>query len=720
MKRIASLLLLLALLVSLCACTAEPAAQSPSTDPSTTPTTPTDPSDPSTTPTTPTDPSDPSTPADPTDPSDPIVPPEEKPWEEYDIITIAQALKLCGEEGNITEDRYYLRGTVVSIDNANYGAMTIQDETGTISVYGTYSADGSINYSKMDEKPFKGDEVLLHCILQNYNGTKEVKNARLIDFKVVKQEIDESAYTESSVADARKAETGAKVKVDGVVARITYANGMIPSGFYLIDETNSIYVYSSDIAAQVKAGNRITILATKDYWILDTEQSNAAKFGYKGCNQLTDAVLVDNDKGSNAFDSSWIPASTVKALMDTPVSQDITTTIFKVNALVKKSPGNGFVNYYIDDLDGKTGSYVYTQCNGSDFAWLDPYDGKICTVYLSVINAKSTASGCVYRLMPIVVQDDTFDVSTVDPAKFAVEYFGLDQFAATYTGDPALELLTTVSSELLGFQNAKLSYSSSDASVISVSGNVMHCKKSGTATVTVTGTYGGKSYSESVQITVDIPAPPAEAYPTVSDAIAADVGETVTVKGIVGPSLVNKVGFYLIDETGLIAVLTDADTISNLKPGQEVVLKATRHINTKNKGGYHGQTCLKDATLVTNMYGSHAYDDSKFVTGKTLADFFNLDVATDYSTTVFVVKAKVVVEETQYYTKIFLQDGSTKITLYSSSAKQYSWLQAYSGQEITVELAACNWNDKSFYAGCVLAVVNADGSKTINELNSQN
>ena len=703
MKKVAALLLALVMVLSLCAC----AGQEPKDEPKTT--------DPTSAPT------DPSNPTDPTDPADPIVPPEEKPWEEqYEIITIAQALELCGEEGNVTEERYYLVGTIVSIDNANYGAMTIQDETGSISVYGTYSADGSINYSQLEQKPYKGDKVLLHCILQNYGGTKEVKNARLIDFEVIKQEIDESAYTESSIAEARKAEKGAKVKVDGVVARITYANGMIPSGFYLIDESGSIYVYDNELAARVKEGNKITMLGTKDYWILADEQHNADKFGYEGCNQLTEAILVDNDNAANQFDKSWIAETTVKAIMDTPVSQLETTLIYKVNALVKKAPGNGFTNYYMNDLDEKTGSYVYTQCNGSDFGWLDAFDGKICTVYVAVINAKSSASGCVYRFTPILVQDDKFDVATVDQAKFAVEYVGLEQFLTFYSGNPALELQTSVSSAFLGFENAALSYSSSDPSVISIDGNVMNCRKSGTATITVTGSYGGKSYSGTVKITVDIPEPPKEEYPTVSDAIAAAVGDTVKVKGIVGPSLVNKVGFYLIDDTGVIAVLTDAETIALLKPGQEVVLEAVRHINTKGGAGYHGQTCLKDAKVVVNNYGNHAYSDKTFVTGKTLADFAALDVTKDYSTTVFIVKAQVQVTETPYYTSIALTDGTNKVTLYSSSAKQYSWLMAYAGQEITVELAACNWNDKSFYASCALAVINEDGSKTINELNFQN
>ena len=645
------------------------------------------------------------------------------PAPEYEVITIAQALELCGEPGNITEERYYIRGTVDSITNANYGAMTISDATGTISVYGTYSADGSLTYAQMTEKPFKGDEVLLHCILQNYNGNKEIKNARLIEFKRADISVDTKDYTAMSIADSRTAAEGTKVKVSGVVARITYANGKIPSGVILVDNTSSIYVYDGDLAARVQIGNKITIGGTKNWWILGDEQHHAATFGYKGCCQLDSAVLVENDeKTDNTFDKSWIQETTVKEIMDTPVTTDITTQIFKVTALVKKAPGNGFVNYYINDLDGITGSYVYTQCNGSDFGWIDAFDGKICTVYLTVLNAKSTNSGCVYRFLPIEIIDEGFDVSTVNVAEHAVKYFGVGQFLSSYTGNPKLELLTSVSSDLLKFQGAKLSYTSSDSSVISIktSGGkaVMNCLKTGTATITVTGSYNGKTFSQDVTINVNIPVVE-QKYPTVADAIAAEVGSTVTVKGIVGPSLVNKTGFYLIDETGVIAVQTTAEVMSTLKIGNEVVLEGVRHINTNGGTNYYGQTCLNNATVAVNNYGSHAYSTASFAGDISVKEFCDLDVTKDYTTSVFTMKATVLIVDGGYSKNIYLTDGSTQVRLYCSSANQYRFLQDFAGQEVAVEIAACNWNDKNYYVGCVLSVVNADGSKVLNELNFQ-
>ena len=638
---------------------------------------------------------------------------------EYETITIAKALELCGEPGNLTTERYYIRATIKTITNVAYGQMIIEDETGEIEVYGTYSADGELTFSALDERPVKGDEVLLHCTLQNYNGTREVKNARLIEFKKNVANIDLTAYTTATVKEAREAAVGTKVKVSGVVAAITYANGMKPIGFVLVDGTQSIYVYGGDATQQVAVGNKIEIAASKTYWILGDEQNLAAKFGYKGCNQLDDAYLLSNDKKTdNAFDKSWIEESTVKDMLDTPVTED-TTIIRKVTALVNKVPGTGFVNYYFNDLDGKTGTYTYTQCNGSDFTWLDQYDGKICTVYLMIINAKSTQSGCVYRFLPVAVEDNGFTFDKNLTAEHVVTYYGIPQFQTTYSGDPALEVVTSVSSTLLGFENATLTYSSSNTAVVDfkVEGGktIMHCGNAGKASVTVKGAFGGKEYTKTLEIAVVLNAD--VDYVNVAAAISAAKGETVTVKGIVGPSLVNKTGFYLIDETGVIAVQTDADTMATLQLGNEVILTGVRHINTKGGTNYFGQSCLNDATVVSNAYGKNEYSTASFVTDKTLKQVYDLDPMVDYSTSVFVVKAKVQVEESAYYTNIYLvDDNGTQLRLYCSSAKQYNWLKEFAGKEITIEVAACNWNDKNYYTGCVLAVITEDG-KILNEFN---
>ncbi len=647
----------------------------------------------------------------------------------YETITIAEALEICGEPGNITTERYYIRATVKSITQPEYGAMIIEDETGEMSVYNSTNADGTVGYAAMTEKPYKGDEVLLHCILQNHNGTKEIKQARIIEFKSNQGNADETGYQDMSIADARKAEAGTLVKVDGAVAQITYANGKVPCGVFLVDDTQSIYVYDGDLAGRVEVGDLVTILAEKDYWILEKEQAAAQKHGYLGCNQLTNVQIVSVSDEYVSYDASWIQERTVKEIVDTPVTEDITTTIYKVNALVKKVPGNGFTNYYFFDIDGETGSYTYSQCNGSDFAWIDEFDGKICTVYLSALNAKSEASSCFFRFQPISIYDQEYKFDTANAGEYAVKYHALDQFMKVYSADPAKEMVNSISSELLGFKNATVSYASSNTDVVyfeEVDGKtIMHCVADGTATVTITGTYGENSYSDTVEIQfID---PENFDYISVAEAIAVapnqpDGGSMVTVRGIVGPSVVNREGFYLFGEDGsVISVLVNTvDEFKGLELGNEVILTGERERFVKDDSStLAGQTCIVRAEIEVNLYGNHEYSTAKFVTDKTVADFSALDITQDYSTTVFVLTVTVEVVVTPYYTNINLISGSKKVTLYCSSANQYSWLKVFAGQEVTVEIAACNWNDKKdYWRGCALAVyLDDEGGKIYNTLN---
>ena len=174
-------------------------------------------------------------------------------------------------------------------------------------------------------------------------------------------------------------------------------------------------------------------------------------------------------------------------------------------------------------------------------------------------------------------------------------------------------------------------------------------------------------------------------------------------------------------EDGLIAVLTTSDVMSTISIGNEVIIEAVRHNNTKGGTTYYGQTCLKDATVLVNNRGNHEYNDSYFVEGKTLADLNELDVLTDYTTSVYVVTANIEYVETDYYTTLNLTHNGATFSLYMSGAGQYSWLSQFAGQEVTLEMAICNWNDKTYYRGCILSVIttDADGNevKVYNELN---
>lgn len=642
----------------------------------------------------------------------------------YNCISIAEAIQLATEAGDTgTTEKYYVYGTIKEVSNGMYGEMTITDGTDELYIYGVYSNDETTRYDAMTEKPVAGDEVVLFGMLKTYSSKPEMDRGYLQVFRHIKVEVDDTDYILESISEARELEEGKKVKLTGVVAQITYAFGMVPNGFYLIDSTGSIYIYGNEVAASVSKGNTITIIGEKTYYVLASEQANAEKFGYKGCCQLQNATIIENDNGNLDYNKSWIKTSTVKDILDTPITENITTNIYKVNALVKKVEGTGFNNYYFNDLDGITGTYVYTACSGSDFTWLDEFDGKICTVYLSPINAKSTTSGCFYRFIPIEVNDEGYKFNSSDAPKYVLTYHAESQFLDEYEADPATELLTSVSNDLINITDVKLTYTSSNENTAyfeEVEGKVIfHVKNAGTAEITITATYG--EYSDAITIVIVVSVPITYETITVKEAFDTVDGEEVIVKGIVASSLVNQSGFYLIDETGVIAVKAPESEVALLSSGDEVIIKGIKgHQQKANYTGTSiGQNNIYNAEILVNYYGNHNYSTATFKNNKTVEELSKLDPAIDYSGDVYVVEAIISVKETNYYTSIAitgLVDSTTTMSLYCSNAGQYEFLKPYANQTVTLELAMCNWNSKNYYTGCVISVTK-DGVKTINTLN---
>lgn len=640
----------------------------------------------------------------------------------YNCISIAEALRIATESGSAgSSEKHYVYGIIKEVSNPTYGEMTIYDENGDeLYVYGTYSADGVKRYSELEEKPVAGDEIVIYCKLKTYNGSPEADSAWIMEFIHHEVVIDPSQYPESTIKAARTLPDNSLVKVDGVVAKITYANGKIPNGFYLVDDTGSIYVYDSQIASQVKEGNTIEIAAEKVRYISEKELAAANKFGYQGAIQLTNGKLISNDKGNSDFNKSWIKESTVKEIMETPLTNNITSDIFKVNAIVKYAPGDGFDNYYIDDLDGVTGSYVYTQCNGSDFSYLKDLDGEICTVYLSVINAKSANSGVVYRFIPVAVSDDNYVLPESEYPEFALEYAIEDQFESVYNSNPALEVLTSVDYAHLGIENVEISYSSNNTSVASfdrVDSKLFFNVKEvvGSAELTITAKYG--DYQATRKLTIEYKEVEKVNTISIAEAIKTEKGTEVAIKGIVTASTINKAeGFYLTDETGIIAVqLSDSSMINSLSIGDEVTVKGTRSYNIY-KEEETKQITVREAEIILNNYGNHPHDDSTF---KTVTVDEMLALAKDSSTTTaqgYVATGKVIKDAQTYYTNYYFGTAKNNIQFYAANGNQYSMLDNYLDEDVTIEFVFTDWNNKSSYRICLISIITDEG-KVINDYN---
>ena len=664
-----------------------------------------------------------------------VTTPSTKNEDDRKIYTIAQLIAMMPSDGSVTTERYYVRAKIKSIDDASYGAMTIEDSTGTLSVYGTYSSDGVKRYSELDEKPVKGDTVLLYGTIQNYKSkTPKIKSGWIIEFTKGTPTWSEDDYTEMTIGEAREAAVDSLVKVTGVVSRITFASGMKPNGFIIVGDNSSIYVYDNQIATAVAIGNKITLLAKKTMFIPSKEASSAKKFGYKGACQLIDGHLLSNDEATNDLDLSFAQEKTVKEVIETSPSDNITSLIYHSNALIKRvqKEGQNFVNYYIDDLDGKTGSYVYTSCDGKDFAWMDQYDGKICSVYYTALNAKSTSTGVLFRFLPIKIEDNNYQFNIAEAPKFAVEYYGLEQFDTVYSADPEKEMLTSVTSELLNFGTATLSYSSNNTALAyfetGEDGKVIFHINSGTegtATITVTGHLDGqKDFSKTMDIKIVKPVDVSSAV-NVKAAIDASKGTELLVKGVIGPSLVNKNGFYLIDETGSLAVvMKSTDEFNGLQIGQTVYIKGKRDLFASVRNGgtpSYFESCMTGCQIVKNEFGNVDYSTASFIKGKTLADLIALPVADNSHTAeVYVITAGLKFVSTKNYSNAYLKDGDSEMRLYcTNAAGQYQWIKSYvdDTKTYTMEVAVCNWNNKNYYTACLLSITDSNGNKVMNTLN---
>ena len=650
----------------------------------------------------------------------PVIPSEITGTYEFISLPMAIAIARDGGEDFTSNDTYYITGWVSSVSNASFGELTITD--GNVSIY----AYGISNYTSGDGYPLLGDVVVLEAVLGTKGTDVELKNTtKLVEWHDVK--VDEKEYTASTIVEARNADAGSKLIVEGVVAGFTYKNAKTTSGeyvadgLYLVNGTDSIYVFGVDLCSVVEIGNTIKIAGVKEFFIQEKEISLAEKYGFAGACQLSSVELIENKGGNTDVLANSFEKTTIKNLMENNYDANITTQIYEVNALIRKVPGDGFVNYYINDLDGKTGTYTYTKCNGNDFGWIDSYlnaNGEyLCTLLVTVCNAKATASGCNWRMVPLkLLAPFTFDKANT--AEFVLEYLVLTEFDEVYYANPETELITTHASELLGYEGVTVSYVSDNESVVkftdSLDKKVLNVLALGEANVTITVNYNGTTATKTIKIVRD-GEPVFEAL-TVKEAINTPKGEEVTVMGIVAGGVANqKTGFYLIDETGVIAVkMLDADQLAKVAQGNKVVIKGKRE-QYKQTDTLPGQTSIVDAEVVHNYFGEHEYSTTTFQE-TTLEEIASVPATEDRTAQVYIIEAA-----TKFSSdgrSVIIENGGKSLALYASGVGQYKWLTDLGlDKTVRMEVALCNWNNKTTYKAYVLAVYLEDGTKVVNPNN---
>lgn len=128
-----------------------------------------------------------------------VVKPELKT--EFNTTSFNDVAALVPEDGNTTTEKYWVIGYVQKITNSTYGNMVIVDADGKeLTIYGTYSFNGTSRFDAMSEKPVEGDVVVLYGVANNYKGTVQIKNGWLVQlnnevFKETPKPTGASEYT---------------------------------------------------------------------------------------------------------------------------------------------------------------------------------------------------------------------------------------------------------------------------------------------------------------------------------------------------------------------------------------------------------------------------------------------------------------------------------------------------------------------------------------------
>ena len=87
-------------------------------------------------------------------------------------------------------------------------------------------------------------------------------------------------------------------------------------------------------------------------------------------------------------------------------------------------------------------------------------------------------------------------------------------------------------------------------------------------------------------------------------------------------------------------------------------------------------------------------------------ELYVLNPLEDHSTEVYKITGILNFTNTAYSKGVSITDTSTGtyLSAYCSGSSQYNCFLDYNGQVVTAYIAMCNWNSKTYYRICILAI----------------
>ncbi len=104
--------------------------------------------------------------------------------ETYTVTSNSDINAACASlaSGEYSSEYYYVKGYISRITDAAMGKLYIVDDTDTLYVFKVFDLTGAVQYGSLEGKPDLYDEIVVYGRLQNYNGTYEIVDTRLVGY----------------------------------------------------------------------------------------------------------------------------------------------------------------------------------------------------------------------------------------------------------------------------------------------------------------------------------------------------------------------------------------------------------------------------------------------------------------------------------------------------------------------------------------------------------
>lgn len=173
---------------------------------------------------------------------------------DYDgVLSVGEAADLACtmQNGEYTDERYYVKGTVFYIYDEDVGGMVlVDDDFNVLDISSLRSEDGSLSYDELDIMIMEGDTVTVCGVIGMYDDCPQMLDAYLIDHEPIYSgnpepdsylSLDEACYL--GLMQDHNTYTEGKYYVTGTIYEVY--NGTYGNMILVDDEFNEFVIYGS-------------------------------------------------------------------------------------------------------------------------------------------------------------------------------------------------------------------------------------------------------------------------------------------------------------------------------------------------------------------------------------------------------------------------------------------------------------------------------------------